>query len=427
MKTSTTFSIHFWLKKTSIKINGRIPIYARITVDGNRADLSLKRYVYDEHWCSMTRRASNRSSKGKDINNYLDFVYNKLIDCHQQLCLENSMVSAQAIKLRYLGKDKEVQTLLELIKYHGDHEIKKLQQGTAKNYAATEKYLGRYIKNKFKSPDVFLAHIDYAFVVGFEDFLRICEPIRKYQPLGNNGIMKHMERLQKFTTVALKHGWLKENPFARYNLKFDEFDSAFLEQSELNDLRIFDLQDGGMKQVRDMFTFACYTGLSYVDVKNLKTDSLTKGIDNELWIMIRRAKSKTSVKIPLLDEAKEILESYAHHPKAINDFSLLPVFSSQKTNAYLKTIAERCNIHKNLTFHVARHTFATTITLLNNVPIETVAKLLGHTKLTTTQKYARVIEKKISKDITQLKSDLKFNSRTDPPQKNMKYAHLHIV
>jgi site-specific recombinase XerD len=427
MKTSTTFSIHFWLKKTSTKNDGRIPIYARITVDGNRADLSLKRYVYDDHWCSKSRRASNRSSKGKDINSYLDFVYNKLIDCHQQLCLENSMVSAQAIKLRYLGKDKEVQTLVDLIKYHGDHEIKKLQQGTVKNYAATEKYLNTYINIRFKASDVYLSQVDYAFVMGFEDFLRICEPLRKSQPLKNNGIMKHMERLQKFTTLALRYGWLKENPFAHYTLRFDEFDSAFLEQPELNGLRTFDMGDGGMKLARDVFVFACYTGLSYIDVKNLTASSIITGIDGEPWIMIRRTKSKTAVKVPLLDEAKEILEFYTHHPKAINDFALLPVLSSQKTNAYLKTIAERCNIPKKLTFHVARHTFATTITLLNNVPIETVAKLLGHTKLTTTQKYARVIEKKISKDITQLKFNLKINSKSEPPIRNIGYGHLHIV
>jgi site-specific recombinase XerD len=317
-------------------------------------------------------------------------------------------------------------TCKDLIGYHREEELTKLAPGTAKNYGATEKYIGRFIKKEFKSDDVHLAQIDYSFVVKFENYLRTCPPLRESQQLNNNGIMKHLERLQKFTTLAFNHGWIKMNPFALYELKFDEFDCPFLEQFELDDLKALSIPNKSMCLVRDVFVFACYTGLCYIEVKNLKKKSIVVGIDGEQWIMVRRQKSKTPVKVPL-DEAQEILDRYADYPCAENNYSLLHVFSAQKINQYLKDIAKLCKIDKNLTFHVARHTFATTVTLSNDVPIETVSKLLGHKKLSTTQKYARVIEKKISKNTMQLKAKLKAISREKQDYRETAYDHLKIV
>jgi site-specific recombinase XerD len=189
----------------------------------------------------------------------------------------------------------------------------------------------------------------------------------------------------------------------------------------------YPISNNSMRLVRDVFVFACYTGLCYIEVKNLKKKSVVVGIDGEQWIMVRRQKSSTPVKLPLLDEAKAILKKYANYPCSKNNYSLLRVFSSQKVNQYLKDIARLCGIDKNLTFHVARHTFATTVTLTNDVPIETVSKLLGHKKLSTTQKYARVIEKKISNDTIQLKAKLKANSRKKQDYRETAYDHLKIV
>src|SRR5690606_29710095 len=233
----------------------------------------------------------------------------------------------------------------------------------------------------------------------------------------NNGIMKHVERLQKFTTLALKHGWIKTNPFALYQLKFEEFDCAFLEQDELDTMAMLSISKSSLRLVRDIFIFSCYTGLSHIEIKNLKRSDIVTGIDEEQWIMVRRQKTNTPVKLPLLDEAREILEKYSDHPTIENNYSLLHVFSNQKINQYLKEIAKLCNTGKNLTFYVARHTLTTTIALLNDVPIETVSKMLGHTKLSTTQKYARVIEKKISNDMTKLRAKLKESNRSSKLKK----------
>ena len=426
MTITHTFNIHFWLKKSSIRKDETIPIYARIWIDSIPVDLSTKEAVLEEHWSTTVGRATGRAKSVKYINEILDEVNSKIKKAYKQLKNEGRLITAQAVKSRYLGKDKAVLTFNDLIIYHKENELEKLAPGTVKNYSATEKYIDRFIKKEFKSNDVYLAQIDYSFIVKFENYLRTCPPLRKSQPLKNNGIMKHLGRLQKFTTLAFKHGWVKIDPFALYELKYEEFDCPFLEQFELYAMATLFLSNKSMRLVRDVFVFSCYTGLCYVEVKNLNKKDIVNGIDDEKWIMVRRQKSKTPVKLPLLDEAKAILEKYADYPSAENNYSLLHVFSDQKINQYLKKIAKLCEIDKNLTFHVARHTFATTITLLNDVPIETVSKMLGHTKLSTTQKYARVIEKKISKDMMQLKKKLK-RSRNNLKDKETEISHLKIV
>ena len=427
MKTSKTFSIHFWLKKASKKTNGQIPIYARITVEGIRADISLKRSTNEKLWCPKAGRLNPRLAKSKTINRYLDDVHAKLLDCHRQLHSENVTITAQSIKLRYLGKDKKVSTLAELLDYHCIHEMPKLKKGTAKNYSATEKYLKRYINERFMTADISLMRLDYGFVDGFENYLRRCKPLRKGQPLKNNGIMKHMERFQKMMGVAYKFGWIKQNPFALYQLKFDEYDSDFLELEEIQRLEDVGVKEKGLRLVRDIFIFSCYTGLSYIEVKLLKQNDIVMGIDGEEWIQVRRKKTNTPVKVPLLEVARKILDSYSDYPNPSTQNTLLPVYSNQKVNKYLKELARRAQINKHLTFHVARHTFATTITLLNDVPLETVSKLLGHTKLSTTQRYARVVEKKISKDMQRLKLHLQTRTRQTLSYEETPFNHLQIV
>ncbi|ASV31506.1 MULTISPECIES: site-specific integrase [Flavobacteriaceae] len=426
MKTSKTFNVYFWLKRSCRKKNGQIPIYARVNVDGIRADISVKRSTTEENWCKASGRLNPRTSKAKDTNGYLDDVYAKLLDCHRQLHSENGLITAQAIKLRYLGKDKSFGTLSELVKYHTDHELQKLEQGTAKNYSATIKYLLRFIKKKYNTPDINLAVIDYAFLAKFETYLQTCPPLRKSQPLNNNGIMKHMERFQKLMGIATKFGCVRTNPFNFYEFKFEQYDSDYLDSQELEKLASSHIQEIGIGVVRDIFIFSCYTGLAYIEVKLLKKNDIVTGIDGEEWINVRRKKTNTPVKVPLLEEAKRVLDRYSDFPNADNGHSLLPVYSNQKVNEYLKIIAKRTHIKKHLTFHVARHTFATTVTLLNNVPVETVSKLLGHTKLSTTQKYARVIERKISNDMTKLKAKLKESKRS-PNYRETAHDHLRIV
>jgi len=426
MKTSKTFNVYFWLKNSARKQNGNLPIYARIAVNGKRADISVKRNINEKDWIKKAGRMNPRLKNAKILNNYLDQTYNQLLDCHRQLLQDHIVISALAIKQRYLGIDKPVSTLMELIQHHQEKELKKLAEGTAKNYAATEKYLSRFVKERFRVRDVALSKLDYAFVVDFENYLRTTTSLRKCQPLNNNGIMKHMERFQKMVNVGMRFGWLKRSPFALYKLKFEDYDSDFLEASDLDLLKSNKIADSSMILVIDLFLFSCYTGLSYVEVRNLNKKSIVKGFDGEDWINVRRKKTNTPVKVPLLQEAQEILKKYSKFPRKDENY-LLPVLSNQKINTYLKVIAKEVGINKHLTFHVARHTFATTITLLNDVPLETVSKLLGHTKLSTTQKYARVVEKKISNDFKKLRSRISSDYTNEIVNKDKAHGYLRLI
>jgi site-specific recombinase XerD len=203
-------------------------------------------------------------------------------------------------------------------------------------------------------------------------------------------------------TLACKLEWIVKDPFQLFQLKFKKFDRQYLSERELELIENTIFRKEGLEKVKDCFLFSCYTGLSYVDVKMLINNHITRGIDNNFWIFTKREKTNETVKIPILPKALEILNKYKTFSKHNNGEKVLPIFSNQKINIYLKEIAKDCGIHKNLTFHVARHTFATTVMLSNGVPLETVSKLLGHTKLSTTQIYARVVETKISEDINNL-------------------------
>jgi site-specific recombinase XerD len=408
MKTLHTFNVHFWLKKNSIRKNGTIPIYARVRLDGNPVDISTKLETLEDHWSTEAGRVNLKVKNARLINDRLDGIYNDICDCRNSLESEGRVVTAQDIKARFLGQDTPMKTLKDLFKHHEEVEIGKLQPGTAKNYASTEKYLLSYIRQRYKSSDIQLSQINYEFVVNFEHYLRTCKPLLKSKPLTNNGIMKHMERFKKMTSIALKLEAIKKDPFTFFKARFEAYDRPVLTIAELNAIEAILLKEIGQQRVRDVFVFACYTGLSYIDVKQLKPEHIATGMDGGQWVFTKREKSGTAVKVPLLETAKAILEKYSDRRYGPNGDLILPVYSNQKCNKYLKTIADNCGIKKDISFHVARHTFATSVTLANGVPIETVSKLLGHKKLSTTQIYARVMETKIGEDMAKLQRKLRW-------------------
>jgi len=225
--------------------------------------------------------------------------------------------------------------------------------------------------------------------------------------MSHNTVMKHIQRLRKIITLAYHLEWIDKDPFVRWKPTFEVKQREFLNSHELDLLERYKFPIERLDRVRDLFIFSCYTGISYADIIALTKNNLMLGEDKNLWIITKRQKTGSPVKVPLLEKAEEILNKYGDHPVTEVTQSLLPVISNEKVNLYLKEIADAAQIKKNLTFHMARHTFATTITLSNGVPIETVSKLLGHNKIATTQIYARVIDSKISTDMEQLKNKLK--------------------
>lgn len=388
-------------------------LYARITVDGKRAEFSLNRELKGSLWDNRSKRGRGSSKYVTSVNKYLDQVFTGLHEAHRQLLQEGEDITSAKIKARYLGTDEKGKTLLDLISYHNATMKTSLRSGTMKNYYSTERCIKKYLKDELKIEDIPLNKLNYGFITDFEQY------VRKYKPstrmgCANNGAMKHMERLKKMSRLGVRLEWLEKDPFVNFKLRFEKTNRQFLTERELQLVEQTTFKKSSTEQIKDLFIFASYTGLSFVDVETLKNEHLVKGIDGNYWLYTKRTKTDEPLRIPLLPKALEIIEKYKAEPRIVKRDGLLPKFSNQMINRTLKEIADSCGIRKKMTFHTARHTFATSVTLSNGVPIETVSKLLGHTKLSTTQIYARVVEKKVGEDMQNLMAIIRRkNYRTE--------------
>lgn len=406
MRTSSTFSVLFWIYSKRIK-NNQAPIYARITINGKKLNISLKRRVDVRFWNTQKQRLNGTNEKVRNINQYLNQVYSKLFQCYQELRTEDKQITPQAIKAKFTGDDKiEDYTMRDIIEYHNNNMFDKLHGNTSRLYLTSQKYILLFLMKKYGTEDIKLASLDYKFILGFENFLRNYKPRHYNQQIGNNAVMKHIQRLRRMITLAYHIEWIQNDPFRKFKQKLIPTHRGHLTHEELKCIEGLHLKSKRLKTVRDLFVFSCYTGISYIDLMLLSDGSIVKGMDNSNWISTKRQKTRNSVKIPLLLKALEIIEKYRHDERSLVNGTLFPRISNQKINSYLKEIAQLGKINKNLTFHMARHTFATTVTMANGVPIETISKMLGHSKLTTTQIYAKVLEKKVSDDMQLLRKKL---------------------
>ncbi|WP_039990341.1 site-specific integrase [Sphingobacterium spiritivorum] len=404
MKSRNTFGIQFVLRLPKNKIDEMGTVYARITVNGRRTEISLKSKISIKNWNEGKGRAKGKREEIVKLNSHMEQVRSLIFDCYNQLIQQSKPVSIEAVKALYLGEDIEERiTILKLITYHKQVSEHKLAAGTIKNYHTTESYIKKFLKESYKKNDLLLDELNFRFILDFESFLTNYKPIDHHKPLNNNGIMKHMERLRKMINLAITMDWLERDPFAKYKLRFEKVERGHLSKEELEILENKTFSIERLQSVLDMFLFSCYTGLAYIDISNLSRENIMKGIDGKDWLMTKRQKTDTLVKVPLLYQASTIIKNYKEHPVAKASGTIFPVISNQRMNGYLKEIADICGISKNLTFHLARHTFATTVTLSNGVPIESVSKMLGHTSIRTTQIYAKVLEHKLSEDMNNLR------------------------
>ena len=399
MRTTSTFSVLFWIHGHRIDKNNLTQVYARITLNGKRAVMSLNQKVDVDLWDSKRQRLKGNSRTVKTINNYLDEVRSDLVICYRDLKHESRVITPQLVKARYLDEDKKIHSLDDIFEYHNDKLGIKLAKKTLCHYKTSQKYIIEYIKSEYDKEDMYLQDLNYEFVIGFESFLRSYHPKHYQGSIGNNAVMKHIQRLRRMITLAYHLEWIERDPFVKFKPKMEKKEREFLTKNELHRIEIFSTTIDRLTVVKDLFLFSCYTGISYGDIMDLDKNSVVKGIDGNLWLMAKRNKTGTPIKVPILPSVQCLIDKYKNNPRTIYNGKLLPSISNQKLNSYLKELADLCDIKKNLTFHMARHTFATTVTLTNGVPIETVSKLLGHTKLATTQIYARVIEKKLSEDM----------------------------
>lgn len=408
MKTNQTFTILFWLFKAKMR-NDKAPIYCRITINGKRAQFSVKRSIDPSKWNSSSGTAKGNAQEARILNSYLNKVRNELHRHFNLLEAKDEFITADTIKNSYLGITEEERSLIDTFEYH-NNQMKELigidvVKATHTKFETVLKKLKLYLKKQYKRSDLFLRELDHKFIVDFEYFLKVD------QNIGHNTTMKYIRNLKKVINMAVANDWLAKNPFASFKCSNKKVNRQILTVEELQIIAEKEFAIQRLEEVRDIFLFCCYTGYAFVDVEKLTPQDLIRGINGELWVYTNRKKTGTASNVPLLQPALEILEKYKEHPYCESKGKLLPVKSNQKMNAYLKEIADVCGIKKKLTMHIARHTFATTVTLSNGVPIETVSKLLGHTKLATTQIYAQVMEHKVSADMEQLGSRLFANNK----------------
>lgn len=406
MKTSQSFGVHFTIRKGREK-DGKTAVYASITINKEKVLIALKRFVDVDSWDKGHGCVKVRLPEAKETNAYLEEVKFTITSYYQQLQIAGKEITPQLVKAYFLGEaTEETYSLSRLMDYHYETASAALTWSTLKHYAVTRRYLEKFLKEKRKTTDIRINDIDYKFIVDFETYLRNHKPADHFQPLNNNGVMKHLIRLRKMTTLAFKLQWINKDPFKNYKFRYKKVETAFLSTNELKLLENYELASDTLKVIRDYFLFACYTGLSFVDLMNLHEGNVVRGEDGEKWLKLFRQKSNEPTNIPLLATAQEIMDRYKDNPRSVSLGRIFPTITNQKVNVYLKEIAKIVGIKKKLTFGVARHTFATTITLANNVPIETVSKMMGHTKIATTQIYARVLLKKISEDMHVLREKL---------------------
>lgn len=403
-----TFSVLFYPKRNDINLAQEAPVYMRITVNGRRSELSVHRKVNVLKWNPKAGKLSGTKEEVQNFNDYLDALRNKIYNIHQQLLRRGIKITSEAIKSSYLGIGEKRIQLLEVFQNHNNEMQmlvgKEYSLNTVKKYKTAYKHIKNFLDYKFKIKDIPFEKLNHSFITNFEFYLK------SVKNCNHNSTIKYIKNFKKIVNIALSNGWIDKDPFINYKVHMRTVEREFLSKEEIQIMLNKKLHVVRLEQVRDIFIFCCYTGLSYSDVKRLTKNNLVRGIDGEMWIKTNRAKTNTLSKIPLLPTALMILDNYKDHFDVINGGVLLPVLSNQKSNAYLKEIADLCGIKKNLTTHLARHTFATTITLSNGVPIESVSKMLGHKSLRTTQHYAKILDRKVSDDMKVLRDKLNFNN-----------------
>lgn len=394
----------FYLKKPKGYVLGPVSIYLRLTVNGQRAEMSTGKECLPERWNPAAGLVKGNTEEVKALNAYIYILQGKIHQFHNQLLATGEPITAETLKNKVSGKSERARSLVKIFEDH-NRKIQALLNdefapGTLERYKTSLKHTIDFLQWKYNISDIDIKKIDHAFISDYEFYLR---SVRK---CNNNTAVKYIKNFGKIIRICIANGWLDKSPFVNYKSKVKEVERAYLVQEEIQAITDKEFVTERLNQVKDIFLFSCFTGLAYIDVKQLTRSNIGLGIDGGKWIFTSRQKTDTRSNIPLLPIAEEILDKYKQHPQCLNEGKLLPVLSNQKMNSYLKEIADLCNINKELTFHIARHTFATTVTLTNGVSIESVSKMLGHKNLRTTQHYAKILDKKVSDDMKLLRQKL---------------------
>lgn len=391
-----TFKVLFYLKKNAPKKDGSVPIMGRITINGKITQFSTKITINSSKWDITHNRIVGKSKEATQINQKLDTIRVRINACYNKILEQDGFVTPQKVKNMFFGIDTKKDTLLTLYKSYLDDFYKKVDKtkvrGSWLKFNTAYKHAKNFIKYQFKTDDIPLRELKEEFINDFENYLIDVKNLK------TNTIAGYIKTLKRVVRLAVSKGLLNKNPFVNHATKTEKTNRAFLTEEELEKFGAIQLDSKQEEFIRDIFVFCCFTGLSYIDVKNLKFDEIERFWDKSLWIIKKREKTKTNFSVKLLATPLRIIEKYKGIAK---DDYVFDIPSNATCRAYLKSITKKAGIKKHVTFHVSRHTCAT-LFLSNNVPIESVSKMLGHSDIRTTQIYARITNKKISEDMEKL-------------------------
>jgi len=385
-------SVLFLLDKVKTNKQGKCPIKCRITFSGKRKPFSTGLFIKPEYWFNDEQLAKPLNEDNNYINTQMSLIKNKINQAFLFLQVQQDVFDVEDIYLQYKGENvKSNKTILVLFQEHNDKMEKLVGKdyviGTLWKFRQARELLKSFLKYKFKKADYEFADLNLKFLVDYEFFLKT------EKNLSQVTINKTIQRFRRIVRIAISEDHLDKEPFLMYKVKRSKKEVVFLTPEELENLEKHEFAQQRLQQVKDMFVFCCYTGLAFNEMSKLEHKHIVIGFDGHKWIKINREKTKKLVSVPILSKATSALERYCSE----NAPFILPRISNQKFNSYLKEIAEVLGIEKNLTHHTARKTFATTVLLYNDVPMEIVSELLGHSKMSITQEhYGKIVQKKVS-------------------------------
>ena len=388
-------TINFWLKSRTDK-NGKSPITMTIGANGERAEFQTGKKIEPENWDNGKQQAKGKTTQAKLLNTYLSQLRNKVYLKEIELMQRGFLITARLLRDAVVDKVEALneKTLFQVFSEHNEEQGKMIGKGISKSTHWLSEYtyrlLKEHVEQRYKRSDLYLRELNIGFIQAFHTFLRT------NKGMAQNSSTKHLKLLKKIINVAVANSYMTFNPFIAYKVEREPVEIDFLDEEELRRIINFDTPLPRLERARDMFLFGCFTGLSYIDIKTLAPEHFERDSAGRIWIKKRRVKTGVLSRIPLLPIAKMILDKYRGGEK------LLPIQDPADVNKYLKDIAILCNINKRITFHTSRHTFASTVTLANNISLEVVSKMLGHTNTRMTTHYAKLVDKCIGEQMDRL-------------------------
>jgi integrase len=412
-----SFGLIFFLKAPRHNESNIRSVYFRITVDGIPKEASTRRQWDTERWNKKTERATGTKEDAKSLNFFLDSLTAKIHEIKSEIMYTGKPITSQKIMDHVMGRITPRARVLEEFQKHND-EMKALigngyTEATLERFNITKNHVTAFIKFKYNTSDFEFADLNFEFIKDFEFYLRT---VRK---CANNTTLKYISNFKKIVIRAIDKEIIIKDPFKNFKGKKTKIVKKPISAKELAELERREFSTDRLNTVRDIFVFQCYTGLAYIDAFQLQKADIKDGVDGNQWILSERQKTNSTARIPLLPKAIEILEKYKDHPVCIKRGTVLPVSSNQKMNEYLKEIAALCGFPFTLNTHMARRTFGSTVTLNNNVPINVVKEMLGHSSVKQTESYAITEQATIGREMTLLNKRL-HPEKTEMSQEDLK-------